>query len=66
MVASIERFKKDVSASGRVVARIEEIAAATGIKAKTLRNQYYGATQCMRYQHVVALDQFYDREGQAA
>lgn len=62
----IERFRADVAASGRVLSRIDEIAAATGITAKTLRNWHYKATRGQRYDNVRRLEEFYAREGQAA
>ena len=55
----ISMFRRDVQSAPKVLARIDEIAAATGITAKTLRNLYYGATDCMRYGNVLKLDEFY-------
>lgn len=59
----IERFREDVTASTRRLARIDEIAAATGISPKTLRNLHYGATRFMRYENVAKLETYYEGKG---
>jgi hypothetical protein len=54
----IARFRTDVESAPR--GRIAEIAAATGITIKTLRNLRYGVTQTMAHEHMRKLQAFYE------
>lgn len=52
----LETFREDVRSKRR---RLEEVAAGSGVKAKTLRNIYYGTTKNPRYDNVERLRAFY-------
>lgn len=56
---SIDLFKADVAAAGKTLARIDEVACATGIKPKTLRNIYYEETPNPRRNNLRRLDAYY-------
>lgn len=57
----IARFREDVRTSPP--GRIAEIAEATGIKLKTLRNLRYEATRSMQYEHMRKLAAYYELRG---
>jgi hypothetical protein len=65
-VDSIDLFIADVAKADRTLARINAVAAATGINPKTLRNLYYGETVNPRRNNVRALDAFYAKSRRPA
>lgn len=52
----LETFRSDVRGKR---GRLEEVAAGSGVKAKTLRNILYGSTKNPRYDNVEKLRAFY-------
>ena len=57
----LDTFRSDVRNSGRILARMHEVAAASGVAPNTLRNLLYGATTNPRYNTVERLRAFYAR-----
>jgi len=60
------RLRVELSTAPRVLARIDEIAAETGIKAKTLRNLHYGATRSMDLPNIRKLERWFDTRAETS
>ncbi len=56
----VEKFRDDVEHGER--GRIVRVAEATNIPVKNLRNLYYGYTNTMSFDRLVALAKFYERK----
>ena len=54
----LDRFKQDIKAGG--VARMKEVAQATGVTYGTLRNIYYGQSKNPGYDKTEKLRKFYE------
>lgn len=59
----VQAFRDDVDAG--YIGRIGEIAEATGISLKNLRNLYYGFTDTMLYENMRALESYYSKRRKA-